>query len=146
MLSTRALRTVEAMEEAMQNAWPNLKKTLTPIKSNDELEKRIQILDAMLDKVGEDENHPLALICDSLGRLIEDYEKKALPIKESSPSEILAFLMKQEGLRQKDLNNIIPQSNLSAFFRGKRSLSLKQIVRLSARFRVSPAVFLPSTE
>jgi HTH-type transcriptional regulator / antitoxin HigA len=143
MASVQAIKTVGVMEDAMESVWPDLKKILAPIKSNSDLKKRTELLDLMLDKVGEDEDHPLAFVCDSLGRLIEEYEKKAFPIRESSPSEVLSFLIEQGGLKQKDLSDILPQSNLSAFLKGKRSLSPIQIARLSVRFGVSPTVFLP---
>ncbi|HMJ62880.1 MAG TPA: helix-turn-helix domain-containing protein [Bryobacteraceae bacterium] len=79
-----------------------------------------------------------------LAALIEDYERKRWPRKrpKSSPSEMLAFLMEENGLKQTDLSDIAPQSNISAILRGKRSISKAIALRLAKRFRVSPELFL----
>src|SRR5271154_6706793 len=84
-----------------------------------------------------------AALCDIVGRTIEDYEEKIAPINGSSPAEVLQLLVSEHGLKQSDFNEILPQSDLSAVLRGKRSLTPKQISQLSARFNVSPAGFIP---
>lgn len=37
------------------------------------------MLDRLIDQVGEDETHPLALMMDAVGALIENYEYKYVP-------------------------------------------------------------------
>lgn len=39
----------------------------------------VQILDNLIDVVGEDENHPLASLMDIIGTLIERYEDENVP-------------------------------------------------------------------
>ena len=39
-----------------------------------EYQKSVQLLDDLIDTVGEDENHPLASLMEILGLLIEKYE------------------------------------------------------------------------
>ncbi|MEK6751631.1 MAG: hypothetical protein AABZ00_05135 [Chloroflexota bacterium] len=39
-----------------------------------EYQKSVQLLDDLIDAVGEDENHPLASLMEILGLLIEKYE------------------------------------------------------------------------
>ena len=39
----------------------------------------VELLDRLTDKVGEDENHPLASLMDVLGVLIEKYEDEHVP-------------------------------------------------------------------
>jgi HTH-type transcriptional regulator/antitoxin HigA len=146
MASAQAQRAVDKMEDAIESIWPNIRKALVPIKNDSDLTKRTEMLDAMLDKIGEDEGHPLAFICDSVGKLIEEYERKNHAIQESSPLEVLKFLMVENSVKQKQLTHIIPQANLSAVLSGKRGLTLLQVGKISVFFRVSPALFIPSEE
>lgn len=146
MASAQAQRVVDKLEDAIESIWPDIRKALTPIKNDSELSKRTEMLDAMLDKIGEDEEHPLSFICDSVGKLIEEYERKSYSIKESSPVEVLKFLMEENAVKQKDLSHIIPQANLSAVLSGKRGLTLLQVGKISAFFGVSPGLFIPSGE
>ncbi len=37
------------------------------------------VLDALIDEVGEDETHPLALLMEIVGVLIERYEEEQVP-------------------------------------------------------------------
>ena len=79
----------------------------------------------------------------TLGVLVEEYEKKRFPRKAVSGSEMLEFLMEQQGLTQAELSEELGgQSVVSAILSGKRKLNLKQIRALAKRFGVSPAVFL----
>jgi HTH-type transcriptional regulator/antitoxin HigA len=76
-----------------------------------------------------------------LATLVEDYEKKAYPRKNSTPAEMLAFLMEQNKLKAADLLPL-PSSRVSEILSGKRKISRQQAIDLGKRFRVSPAVFL----
>lgn len=79
-----------------------------------------------------------------LAALIEKYESERFPIPDATPQEILAELIEQNGLRQRDLVPILgPESVVSEIVNGKRPLSKTHIERLSQRFHVSPAVFFP---
>lgn len=79
-----------------------------------------------------------------LATLIEKYENEKFPIPDATPQEILAELIEQNGLRQRDLVHILgPESVVSEIVNGKRPLSKTHIEKLSRRFHVSPAVFFP---
>jgi HTH-type transcriptional regulator / antitoxin HigA len=79
-----------------------------------------------------------------LATLIEKYESERFPIPDATPQEILAELIEQNGLRQRDLVPILgPESVVSEIVNGKRPLSKTHIEKLSQRFHVSPAVFFP---
>ena len=41
--------------------------------------KLINVLDRLIDEVGEDESHPLASLMEVIGILIENYENKYVP-------------------------------------------------------------------
>jgi HTH-type transcriptional regulator / antitoxin HigA len=75
--------------------------------------------------------------------LIEDFEDRHYALKPATPIEHLQELMRAQGLRQKDLVDIFgTPSIVSEVLHGKRALTADHIRRLSARFHVSPALFL----
>lgn len=41
-----------------------------------EYQKLVNLLDSLIDEVGEDESHPLASMMEIIGLLIESYESK----------------------------------------------------------------------
>jgi HTH-type transcriptional regulator/antitoxin HigA len=83
-----------------------------------------------------------AELADLLTLLIEDFEEKNYQLPKASPLEVIAFLMEQHGLKQKDLADVFgTPSIVSEVMNGKRELNKEQIRRLSERFRVSPEIF-----
>jgi HTH-type transcriptional regulator/antitoxin HigA len=74
--------------------------------------------------------------------LIEDFEEKNYALPKAGPLEVIAFLMDQHGLKQKDLTTVFgTRSITSEVLSGKRDLNKEQIRRLSERFHVSPELF-----
>jgi HTH-type transcriptional regulator/antitoxin HigA len=75
--------------------------------------------------------------------LIEQYERTHYSIPRADPVSVLRFLMERQGLTQRDL---IPQfgseSGVSMFLTGRRKLTLEQLRRLSARFKLPADVFI----
>jgi HTH-type transcriptional regulator / antitoxin HigA len=141
---SRPVSKIAELEQVWSDVWPDLKGVLTPIKGERDYQRRSNVLSAVLEKVGDNENHPLASLCDFIGHLIENYERDFVKIKESTTADVLELLMEQQGIKQKDLAGIIPQSNLSAVLNGKRNLTTKQIAKLSVFFNVTAAVFIQS--
>jgi HTH-type transcriptional regulator/antitoxin HigA len=83
-----------------------------------------------------------ARLAELLTVLISDYEEKHYCLKPAKPAEVVEELMRANGLRQKDLLDVFgTESIVSEVLNGKRELNKDHIKRLSARFRVSPAVF-----
>jgi HTH-type transcriptional regulator / antitoxin HigA len=82
--------------------------------------------------------------CELLGVLIEDYEKRAFPLKSKAGAiDILKELIAANRLQQKDLLDVFKHKTLlSEILRGKRPLSLDHIRGLARLFRVSPEVFI----
>jgi HTH-type transcriptional regulator / antitoxin HigA len=93
----------------------------------------------------EQKNHMPAAerhFAELLTLLIEAYEEKRYPVRESSPLAVLTELMEANELRQKDLAPLLgTESIVSEILSGKRELNKTHIERLSKRFKVSPAVF-----
>ena len=59
-----------------------------------------------------------------------------------SSVQMLRFLMEQHGLKPTDLPEMGTQSVVSEFLRGERTLNVRQITRLAARFHVPADVFM----
>jgi HTH-type transcriptional regulator/antitoxin HigA len=81
-------------------------------------------------------------LAELLTLLIEDFEEKQYALPKCSPVEMVAFLMEQQGLEQKDLVDVFGTASIvSEVMHGKRELNKEHIRRLSERFRVSPELF-----
>jgi HTH-type transcriptional regulator/antitoxin HigA len=97
---------------------------------------------ALLDVVGDNEDHPLADVLDYFADQVKVYEDEHFPIPEVAPNEMLRFLIEQHGLRQEDLTDCAPQSRISDILSGKRAISKAIAKRLAQRFHVRADVFL----
>jgi HTH-type transcriptional regulator/antitoxin HigA len=113
-----------------------------PLRSKKDYERAVRALDAVLDAIGDNERHPLADLAETIGMFVERYEQEHLRVPEAAPADVLRFLMEQHNLRQSDLKEIGSQGVVSEILSGRRRLNTRQINRLAARFKVSPAVFL----
>ena len=102
----------------------------------------VQRLDALLEEVGDDEQHPLYGFLDTLGTLIHAYEEEHVPIPEASGPEVLEYLMEEHGLGPDDLPELGEVRAVHAILAGERELHVGEIRALAERFRVSPAVFI----
>ncbi len=60
-------------------AWSSLAKTVFVSCTEEEYEQLVELLDRLIERVGEDENHPLASMMDVIGVLIENYEAEHIP-------------------------------------------------------------------
>ena len=115
---------------------------LGSIRTKKEYERAVDLLDAILDEIGEDEKHPMAKLADAIGVFVERYEAEHSPIPAGKPADVLRFLMAEHGLRQSDFPEIGSRGVVSEILSNKRELNTRQIRKLAKRFRVSPAVFV----
>jgi HTH-type transcriptional regulator / antitoxin HigA len=60
-------------------AWSSIAKTIFVPHTEEEYEKLVDLLDSLIDQIGEDESHPLASMMDVIGVLIENYETQHIP-------------------------------------------------------------------
>ena len=62
-----------------QQAWSNLTNIIFIPHTEKEYQTLVQMLDNLIDEVGEDEAHPLASLMEVIGVLIEQYENQNIP-------------------------------------------------------------------
>ncbi|AUB83036.1 helix-turn-helix domain-containing protein [Candidatus Thiodictyon syntrophicum] len=129
------------VEEAIAH-WPYVAPLLRPPSTDGEYLEVVKTLDAVLDAGGADESHPLAALAQQIGETVAEWERRD-PMPESADgAAMLRHLMDVHGLRQSDLPEIGAQSVVSAILAGRRSLNVRQVKALAARFGIPAANFL----
>ena len=126
----------------ISNQWRPLAPLLSVPQTKTEYKNMVDFLDHLIDIVGNDENHALASLMDTIGTLVESYESERHPFSQGSPADTLKHLMEVNGLTQKDISEIGSQGVISEILSGKRSLNVRQIRALSKRFHISPSTFI----
>jgi HTH-type transcriptional regulator/antitoxin HigA len=126
----------------MEKVLPLVSSFVTVLHTQEQYDNAVRVLDELMEKIGDDENHPLASLMEILGTLIENYESSHFQETASDPVGTLKFLMKEHGVKQGDLSEIGSQGVVSEILKGRRELNVRQIKALSHRFNVSPAVFV----
>ena len=114
---------------------------LRPIRSDDELDKAIRMVDSLLDRQElepEEEDY-----LEVLGDLVERYQREAHPMPPVSDAEMLRHLIEAKGVSQTEVSGAtgIADSTISEVLKGKRSLNRTHISKLTRYFKVSPGVF-----
>jgi len=122
--------------------WPDIQPIFSVPHNEKDYNKLVNLLDSLIDEVGNNENHPLTSLMETIGSLIETYESQYISEIEGDPIDALNALMEEQGLKQLDLSEIGSQGVVSEILSGKRQLNVRQIKILSKRFKVSPAVFI----
>lgn len=131
--------------KALQKTWSAFDRVarLRPIRNEEEYDRSVLLMNRILDVVGDHEDHALSGLLDLVSELVQDYDASHYAIEASEPREVLRYLMETRGLKQGDLAEILPQSNLSAILAGKRKISATLAGKLAKYFNISPAVFVP---
>lgn len=60
-------------------AWSSIAENVFVPHTEEEYQRLVEMLDFLIDKVGEDEGHPLASLMEVIGVLIENYETEHVP-------------------------------------------------------------------
>ncbi|WP_204102720.1 MULTISPECIES: hypothetical protein [Spirulina sp. CCY15215] len=121
--------------------WSAIAPLLT-IRNEEEYDRAIERLNALIDEIGTNEQHPLYNLLDTLGTLIEAYEAEYYSIPNCGGSDALAYLMEEHGLSSSDLSEISTAEKIEAILNNEKSLTLIQIQQLAQYFKVKPQVFL----
>jgi len=119
---------------------------LVPIKNDKHLDTAHEVVQSLIlreEPVAEDESDYLEVLLDEIGK----YESKnhALELVDLPPHQILQSFMKDNGLKQVALQEVLNVSSgvMSMLVSGKRELTKEHCVKLGRYFRVTPAIFLP---
>lgn len=128
-------------------AWRSFQQVLpvrlAPIRNEAQHQALSDLLNELIEIVGDDEEHELVDLLDLVGQLVADYEDRQHPIPDAEPREVLRFLMEQQGLKQGDLTEEVGgQSVVSDILNGKREINIRQAKALGERFGVSATVFI----
>ena len=82
-----------------------------------------------------------------LATLVEDYERRNVPILPPDPIEAIKFRLEQEGLTRKALVPLIgPPGRVSEILNGRRKLTLEMIRALHERFRIPLEALVAETK
>ena len=137
LIDSRAAAELARHFNAIQELVP-----LRPIRSEEDYDAAVSALNALLDAGGADESHPVAVLAETLGELIADYDDEQYPAEPLAAALVLQHLMEAHGIRQADLPEIGSQGVVSEILRGRRELNLRQVRALAKRFSVPASVFL----
>ena len=132
---------MSALPKETREHWQAIGPLLT-IRDERDHDAAVASLNMLLDEIGDDEQHPLYGLLDTLGTLIEAYEEEHVPIPDASGPEVLEYLMEEHGIGAEDLPELGDVSEVRAVLEGARELHVGEIRALAGRFRVSPAVFI----
>ena len=128
--------------ERLSVAWIQMSEVLSVPHTEAEYRRVSAFLDIVVDEVGEDDSHPLAALMETLGALVDAYEREHVAEPAGSPVQVLRMLMDDHGLSQADLPEVGSQGVVSEVLRGRRQINVRQVRALSERFGVSPSVFV----
>lgn len=112
------------------------------IRTEREYDAAVARLDALVDEIGDNPKDPRYRLIETLSVLIEAYDREHHGLPEASGIEVLRFLMEEHGLTQKDLPEIGSQGVVSEVLAGRRTLNVRQIQALAARFGIDPGALL----
>lgn len=130
--------------QAILRTWMPFKTALgvTSVRTAEDYAQARATIDALVDEIREDEDHPLADVLDYLADQVKRYEDEHFSIPEAEPRVVLRFLMEQHGLKQEDLADCAPQSRISDILNGRRHISKDIAKKLARRFNVRADLFL----
>jgi len=131
---------MNALRKETREHWLAIGPLLT-IRDERDYTAAIERLGSLLAEIGDDEQHPLYGLLDTLGTLIHAYEEENVPIPEAGGPEVLEYLMEEHGLGPGDLPELGGAGGVQAVLARERELHVGEIRALAERFRVSPAVF-----
>jgi HTH-type transcriptional regulator/antitoxin HigA len=135
------MENMNVIAQDIQSHW-RIVQPIFSVRDENEYDKAVETLNALIDEVGTDEEHPLYELLDTLGTVIHAYEEKHYPVPECSGVEALKFLMEEHQLEPKDLPNLGSSDTVLEILNGDRDLTVTHIRTLAERFQISPAVFV----
>ncbi|WP_119344671.1 helix-turn-helix domain-containing protein [Facilibium subflavum] len=122
----------------LHKSWTLLMPYVEAYKTKKQYDEAKKLLRKLMQLRSDEKTQEIKSFGRALAKQIEQYESKSFGISsDASSQEILAYLMKMNGLTQKDLPEIGSQSLVSKILKGERGLTLEHVKSLSKRFNVS---------
>jgi HTH-type transcriptional regulator/antitoxin HigA len=115
---------------------------LRPIRNEEDFARIRSLADTLADTVGDDQDHPLYSLFELTMALIEQWENENVSIPEAPPREVLRYLLEENNLKQKDLEDIASPTLISDILAGRREISKRLAKSLAARFHVDIGAFV----
>lgn len=112
------------------------------LRNEDEYDAAVARLNALVDDIGVNQDHPLYSLLDTLGSLVHAYEQEHHLIPSATGPEVLEYLMDEHDLTATDLPEIGPPDRIARILAGDEEMSIQQVRALAERFHVSPAAFI----
>jgi HTH-type transcriptional regulator / antitoxin HigA len=133
-------------DSKLQNAidhWASVAEIAGPVRSETEYDALIERMDALMDYIGDDEQHPLIGLLHLMGDQVAAYDEAHREAPEAATGiEMVRHFMREHLLTQAGLPEIGSQGVVSEVLSGKRSLNLRQIRALAERFNVPAGLFV----
>ncbi len=63
------------------------------IRDEADYDRMVLLMNELIDRVGDDESHPMAGLLDLVGELVSDFDGEQYAIPAGEPQEVLAYLM-----------------------------------------------------
>lgn len=133
---------MNALVKLVSEHWTYVAPLLAMPTNEAEYDHLVEQLDEILAEVGEDEDHPLALLASRMGDLVEAYDEQNRPMPPVTGADALRYIMEERNLGQSAVPEVGAQSVVSEILRGKRQINVRQARALSERFLIPATVFL----
>ena len=115
------------------------------IKTDDQYRQYLQVVE---DLAANDPplDSPDGARLELIGKLVEDYERTRYPFARPDPVDAIIFRMEQQGLRQKDIAEMLGGKNrASEVLARKRPLTLSMIRALHENLQIPSALLIRET-
>lgn len=129
------------LQDAVKH-WPHVEPLVRRPRNKRQYDELAAHLDALLEMARGREDHPLSGLINLIADQIEAYDQAQYPIPEAPAHEVLVYLLREHGLKQRDLAELGSQGVVSEILSGKRKLNARQIALLAQRFGISADAFL----
>jgi HTH-type transcriptional regulator/antitoxin HigA len=133
---------MSALVKLLSEHWTHVAPLLGMPSSEADYDRLVQQLDEILSAVGDDEDHPLALLASRMGDLVEAYDEQNRLMPEVTGADALRYIMEERSLGQSEVPEVGAKSVVSEVLSGKRQINVRQARALSERFFIPAAVFL----
>lgn len=124
------------------DAWPAVSSIVFVPHTKSDYRRAVKLLDELIDEVGENEDHPLASLMETLGTLVESYETQHFSEPQGDPISSIKEFLADHNLQPDDLIELGGAKTVQEILDGQRELTPSQIRALSERFGVSALVFI----